>query len=189
MNTTPTSRTEQQITASIRAYGAQKLTVRAALGGGPDDTAYIAVTAGRSLTYCYDLDAARSHAEAWAQAKTQPTSLLPRKIGQPASSVTDTVAVSVQARDSQPVRVHLATPGESGEQRARLDVSVGPLTIAVYDRTALASLIDGWAKALAYAHRIFAAAEADGFDELERIQQAQLADELAARHRRAARGQ
>jgi uncharacterized protein YndB with AHSA1/START domain len=189
MSTTPTSWTEQQITVSIRAYGAQRVTVRGALGGGPDDTAYIAVTAGRALTYCYDLQAARSHAKGWAQAKTQPTSLLPRKIGPPASSATEAVAVCLQARDTQTIRVHLATPAESGEQRTHLDVGVGPLTIAVYDRTALASLVDGWAKALAYAQRIFAAAaEAGGFDELEGIERAQLADELAARHRRAARG-
>jgi hypothetical protein len=64
-------------------------------------------------------------------------------------------------------------------------VRVGPLTLAVYDRTALANMVDGWARALNYARRVFAEDETGDFDELERVERAQLQTELAARSRAA----
>jgi hypothetical protein len=156
----------QTVSAVVRAQGEQHTDVRGYVHGGPGDAAYVVVTAGSTLTYCYDLDAVASHARAWALTKSRPTHWLPQtheieREPQPEALVR--VAVSVSARGPQPYEARMVAARVTLDRRAHLAVIVGRTTVVVYDRTALAAYVDAWSNALDYARRIFGDPDPDAF--------------------------
>ncbi|HET6909880.1 MAG TPA: hypothetical protein VFH54_11120, partial [Mycobacteriales bacterium] len=148
--------------------------VRAEIDGGTKDSPYVQVQIGSTLVYAYDLAAVRTFARAWADAASRPVHLLPEDSPcQPATGCL--TAVSVTVRGEQRQRVLFVAAQASPDGRTHLLVTVGPLTVAVYDRAALDSYIGAWTLAVDYARRVFVDPEPDAFDEIaERERQREL---------------
>ena len=157
----------QTLSAVVRAYGGQLPRVRAAVNGGPKDGAYVAVTVGTTLTYCYDLLAVESFATAWAEAMTRPTEWLAASTDELPQSTGCQLTVQVSAVGAQPTDVRLVAAQASPEGRAHIAVRVGRVVTVVFDRLALAGYRQAWAEALDYGRRIFSNPEPDAFDEIE----------------------
>lgn len=66
----------------------------------------------------------------------------------------------------QPTRLLLVARRPARSPGARLAVTVGTMTVVVYDRTALAGYLAPWAQAADYGKQIFSDPEPDAFDEL-----------------------
>jgi len=157
----------QIVSAVTRAYGKQVVTMRAEVNGGPKDSAYVAVTIGTTLTYCFDLPAVESFAHAWAEAATRPTQWLAQTKGDLPDPGLCRLTVQVSVIGAQPIAVQLAAAGVSAEGRAHLAVRVGRMTTLIFDREALADHRAAWAQALDYGRRIFTNPNPDAFEEIE----------------------
>jgi ABC-type amino acid transport substrate-binding protein len=166
----PAEERNQLLTVTVRAYGPQEVAVHAAINGGPADLAYVAVTVGHTLTYCYDLPAVTCHATAWAQACAQPARWLPETT----AGFTDPqgdgnrVAVQLSTTGAQPSKVLGVSPVASRDGQPHLMVRVGRVTSVVFDRAALGSYRAAWTEALSQARRVFTDPDPDAFDVLER---------------------
>lgn len=159
-----TATRSQTVSAVVRAQGAQHTDVRGYVHGGPADAAYVVVTVGATLTYCYDFDAVSSHARAWALSESRPTHWLPALLETgPEPAAGSRVAVSVSARGAQRYEARLVAARVTPEGRAHLAVIVGRTTVVVYDRTALTAYVDTWRTALDYARRVFGDPDLDAF--------------------------
>lgn len=157
----------QMVSAVVRAYGEQFPKVRAAVNGGPKDSAFVAVTVGTTLTYCYDLAAVESFATAWAEAVTRPTQWLADTSDDLPLSVGCQLTMQVSVVGSLPTDVRLVAAQASAEGRAHLAVRVGRIVTVVFDKSALAAYRQAWSEALDYGRRIFTNPEPDAFDEIE----------------------
>jgi hypothetical protein len=137
------------------------------MNGGPNDTAYVAVTVGATLTYCYDLPAVVSFANAWAEACVRPIHWLPEASLTYPSADGSRLIVQSSATGNQAADIRLVAATASRDGRAHLIIRIGRTTTVIFDREALTSYRSAWAQALDNAQRIFTNPNPDAFDELE----------------------
>jgi hypothetical protein len=163
----PIAECSQVLSVVVRVYGTQDSSVRAAINSGPNDIGYVAVTVGATLTYCYDLAAVISFANAFAEASARPIQWLPETTQSFPLADGTRVIVQTSATGEQPTEIRLIAAAASRDGNAHLVARIGRTTTVIFDRAALDSYRSAWGHALTYAQRIFTNPNPDAFDELE----------------------